>query len=100
MSFEFSGRLYNPSQNTVTLMNEFEKCILSFMESLIADFIQLSNAIVIFLILQGRLGTMCDYVCTQCCYFTKISSFCKSFDSWLGNSYIQFDNDLILLHLR
>ena len=46
VSFEISGGSYNPSQNTLRLLNEFEKCILSFMESLIPDFIQFSSAIV------------------------------------------------------
>ena len=57
VSFEISGGSYNPSQNTLRLINKFEKCIPSFMESLIADFIQFSSAIAKFLFLQGRLGT-------------------------------------------
>ena len=57
VSFEISGGSYNPSQNTLRLINKFEKCIPSFMESLIADFIQFSTAITKFLFLQGRLGT-------------------------------------------
>ena len=40
VSFEISGGSYNSSQNTLRLVKEFEKCILSFMESLIPDFIQ------------------------------------------------------------
>ena len=56
-SFAISGGSYNPSQNTLRLINKFEKCIPSFMESLIADFIQFSSAIAKFLFLQGRLGT-------------------------------------------
>ena len=39
------------------LWDEFGKCILSFMESLIADFIRFFIAIAGFLFLQGRLGT-------------------------------------------
>ena len=39
VSFKISGGSYNLSQNTLRLINKFEKCILSFMESLIADFI-------------------------------------------------------------
>ena len=57
LSFEISGGSYNPSQNTLRLINEFEKCIPSFMESLIAKVIQFSSAIAKFLFLQGRLGT-------------------------------------------
>ena len=57
VSFEISGGSYNPLQNTLKLINEFEKCILSFIESLISDFIQFSSAIIKFLFLQGRLGT-------------------------------------------
>ena len=57
VSFEIRGGSYNPSQNTLRLINKFEKCIPSFMESLIADFIQFSSAIAKFLFLQGRLGT-------------------------------------------
>ena len=57
VSFKIRGGSYNPSQNTLRLINKFEKCIPSFMESLIADFIQFSSAIAKFLFLQGRLGT-------------------------------------------
>ena len=39
VSFEISGGSYNPSQNTLRLINKFEKCMLSFMETLIANFI-------------------------------------------------------------
>ena len=46
-----SGGSYNLSQNTLRLINEFKKCILSFMESLIADFIQFFSAIAKFLFL-------------------------------------------------
>ena len=35
-SFEISGGSYNPSQNTLRLINKLDKCILSFMESLIS----------------------------------------------------------------
>ena len=57
VNFEISGGSYNPSQNTLRLMNKFVKSIPSFMESLIADFIQFSSAIAKLLFLQGRLGT-------------------------------------------
>ena len=57
LSFEINGGSYNPSQNTLRLINKFEKCVLSFMESLIADFIQLSSTFAKFLFLQRRLGT-------------------------------------------
>ena len=57
MSFEISGGLHNLSQNTLRLINKFEKGILSFMENLIADLIQFFSAIAKFLLLQGRLGT-------------------------------------------
>ena len=60
MSFEISGGSDNPSQNTLRLINKFEKCILSIMESLTAEFIQFSSANAKFLFLQGRLGsTLC-----------------------------------------
>ena len=57
VSFEISGWSYNLSQNTLKLMNEFEKCIPSFMENLIADFILFFSDIAKFLFLRGRLGT-------------------------------------------
>ena len=57
VSFEISGGSYNPSQNTLRLINKFEKCVPSFMKSLIADFIQISSGIAKFSFLQGRLGT-------------------------------------------
>ena len=57
MNFEISVGSYNLSQNTLRLINESEKCILSFKESLNADFIQLFSSIDTFLFLQGRLGT-------------------------------------------
>ena len=57
VGFEISGGSYNSSQNTLRLINEFEKCIPSFIESLTANFIQFSSAIAKFLFLQGRLGT-------------------------------------------
>ena len=56
VSLEISGGSYNPSQNTLRLKNIFEKCILSFMECLIADFTQFFSAIINFLFLQGRLS--------------------------------------------
>ena len=57
-SFEISGGSHNPSQkNTLRLINKFEKCNPSFMESLMTDFIQFSGAIAKFLFLRGRLGT-------------------------------------------
>ena len=57
VNFEVSGGSYNPSQNTLRLMDKFVKSIPSFMESLITDFIQFSGAIAKLLFLQGRLGT-------------------------------------------
>ena len=39
VSFEISGGLHNLSQNTSRLIEEFEKCILSFIENLITNFI-------------------------------------------------------------
>ena len=80
VSFEIIAVSWNILQNTLRLINKFENFIQSFMEGLIADFIQVSRAIAKFLFLQGRL----DYVCTQSCDFTNftISSFSKLF----GNS--------------
>ena len=57
VNFEVSGGSYNPSQNTLRLMDKFVKSIPSFMESLITDFIQFSSAMAKLLFLQGRLGT-------------------------------------------
>ena len=57
VSVEISGESINPSQNTLRLINKFEKCISSFMESLIVDFIKFSSAIAKLLFLQRRLGT-------------------------------------------
>ena len=55
LRFEISGGSYDPSQNTLRLMNKFKKCIPSFKESLIADFVQFSSAIAKFSFLQARL---------------------------------------------
>ena len=93
VSFEISGAFFNPSLNTLKLINEFEKCIPFFMEGLIANFIQLSSAIAKFLFLKGRWDTrLCvlDYVCTQFRDLTKLFSYSKSFGNSWGNSYIQF----------
>ena len=66
VSFEIIGGCDNPSENTLRLKNEFEKCILSFMESLITDFIRFSRAIAKFFFLQGRLGTrLCMHSISQ-----------------------------------
>ena len=53
VSFEIRVRPYNLSQNTLRLKNEFEKCILSLMESLIADFIQLLALLTNFYLCKG-----------------------------------------------
>ena len=53
VSFEIRVRSYNLSQNTLRLKNEFEKCILSLMESLIADFIQLLALLTNFYLCKG-----------------------------------------------
>ena len=53
VSFEISCGSYNLSQNTLRLINEFEKCTLPFMESLIADFIQFFSTIAKFLLLSS-----------------------------------------------
>ena len=76
VSFEISGGSYNLSQNTLRLVNGFEKYILSLMESLIANFLALLPN---FYFSKGDLGL--DYVCTQFRDFTKISSFSRSFDN-------------------
>ena len=57
MSLEISGGSYNHSQNTLRLINEFVKCLPSFMEILVANFIQFSSSIAKFLFLLGKLGT-------------------------------------------
>ena len=56
VSFEISGGSCNP-ENTLRLISELEKCTPSFMESLIADFIEFSSTSTKFLFLQGRLDT-------------------------------------------
>ena len=76
VSFEISGGSYNLSQNTLRLINGFEKYILSLMESLIANFLVLLPN---FYFSKGDWGL--DYVCTQFRDFTKISSFSRSFDN-------------------
>ena len=53
VSFEIRVRPYNLSQNTLRLKNEFEKCILSLMERLIADFIQLLALLTNFYLCKG-----------------------------------------------
>ena len=57
VNFEIRGGSYNTLENTLGLTNEFEKCIPFFMESLIANFIQLFSAIATYLFPQSRLGT-------------------------------------------
>ena len=51
VSFEIGGGPYNPSQNTLRLIN------LSFKGSLIVDFVELFNAMAKILFIEGRLGT-------------------------------------------
>ena len=51
VSFEISGGSYNLSQNNLILINEFEKCMLSFVEILIADFIQFFSVVAKFFFL-------------------------------------------------
>ena len=104
VNFEISGAFFNPSLNTLRLINEFEKCIPSFLEGLIANFIQFSSAIAKFLFLKGRLDTrLCvrDYLCTQFRDFTTLFPYCMSFDNLWCNSYIQFVVIILsLFHLR
>ena len=66
VSFEISSGSYNLSQNTLKLINEIEKYILSFMESLIADFSQFFRSFVKFLFMQETLGTR---LCVQSILF-------------------------------
>ena len=80
VSFEISGGSYNPLQNTLRLINEFEKCILSFIESLIADFLQFSSAIISNFYFC-KVDWALDYVCSQFRDFAKIFSFSKYFDN-------------------
>ena len=63
VNFEISGAFFNPSLNTLRLINEFEKCIPSFLEDLIANFIQFSSAIAKFLFLKGRLDYVYETIC-------------------------------------
>ena len=77
VSFEISGGSYDRSQNTLRLLNKFEKCIPSFMESLIDDFIQFSCAIAKGDFYFCKRDWAIDDVCTQFRDFTKISSFFK-----------------------
>ena len=79
VSFEISGRSYNLPQNTFRVMNEFEKCILSLMESLIADVIQIFGILPNFYLCKGDRAL--DYMCTQFRDFTKISSLSRLFES-------------------
>ena len=46
VGFEISGQCYNYSQNTLRLINEFDKCG-TFMENLIAGFIQFSSQFIV-----------------------------------------------------
>ena len=71
VSFEISGGSYNPSQNTLRLIKEFEKYILSFMESLIADFFNFLALLLIFYFCKGDWEL--DYVCTA---FRDFSNCC------------------------
>ena len=78
VNFEISGESYNPSQNNLRLINKFEKCIPSFLEVLIGNFIHFSSAIAKFYFFHEDWAL--DYVCTQFRDFTKIFSFSKSFE--------------------
>ena len=89
VSFEFIGGSYNPSQNTLRLINEFEKCIPSFMESLTANFIRFCSAIAKIFYSCKRDWAL-EYVCTQFRDFNKTFPFSKSFDNSWCNSYIPF----------
>ena len=73
VSFEISGGSYNPSQNTLRVINKFEKCIPSFMESLIADFLALAPSFYFC-----KRDWPLDFVCTQFRDLSKISPFFKS----------------------
>ena len=75
VSFEISGGSYSPSQNTLRLINKFEKCISSFM-LILFNFLALSPN---FCFCKG--DWVLDYVFTQFRDFTKISSFFKSFEN-------------------
>ena len=79
VSFQISGGSYNPSQNTLRLINKFKKCILSFMESFTVNVIQLPRLLPNFYLCKGDQAL--DYVCIQFSDFTKIFSFSKSFDN-------------------
>ena len=72
LSFVISGGFYHLSQNTLRLINKFQKCW-TFKECLIADFLALLPN---FLFLQCRLGL--GYVYTQSWFFPNIFSFPKS----------------------
>ena len=53
VSFGISGRSFYPSHNTLRLIDRFEKYVF-FMERLIADFVQFSNAIANFYFCKVR----------------------------------------------
>ena len=77
VSFETSSGCYNLSQNTSRLINEIEKCVLSFMESVIIDFIQLLRAMPNFFFIQEILGT-------------RLCVHSISFGNSCGTSYVLF----------
>ena len=61
------------------LWDEFGKCILSFMESLIADLSDFLSLLPDFYFCRGDWAL--EYVSTQFRDFNKISSFARSFDN-------------------
>ena len=97
--FEVSGWSQKSSQNILRLINKFQKCIPSFVESLIDDFIKFSGAIAKFLFLERRFyfqkgDWALDYVCTQFRCFAKISLFSK----FVSQLVIQFVVIMIQLY--
>ena len=79
VSFEIIVGSYNLSQNTFRLKNKFRKCIIFFIESLIADFILFFSAIANFYFCKEDWALV--YVYTQYRDFTNISSFSRLLDN-------------------
>ena len=74
VSFEISGGFYNLLPNILRLINKFENYILSFMESLISNFIQFLSAVAKFCLCMG--DWTLDYVCTEFPHFPAHSTYC------------------------
>ena len=73
MSFEISVDSYNSSQNTLRLINKFNKFISFFMENLIANFIQFLGLLTNFYFCKGDWAL--DYYALSFMILPRLSHF-------------------------